>query len=221
LRTRENPLEWEAARRQPEEPVARGHALGAPDPGALDDADGEARQVVLARRVGVGHLRRLPPSSAAAGLLAAPGDPPEHRLGLVDVEAPGGEVVEEEERPGARGEDVVDAHGHEIDAHGVVAVGGEGHAELRPDPVGARDQDRIGQSLGDPTETGETAETVEDLGDPGAGSQGLDAIHQRVARGDAHARVVVGPAHVAVIAGAAKGAGRRGVVRLQATCGGG
>jgi hypothetical protein len=45
------------------------------------------------------------------------------RGGGVDVEAAGGEVVEEEQRLGALADEVVDAHRHEVDAEAVEAAG--------------------------------------------------------------------------------------------------
>ena len=68
---------------------------------ALDDADGEAGQVVLAVGVHAGQLGGLAADERAAGLLAAVGDALDHRLADGDVELARGEVVEEEERLGA------------------------------------------------------------------------------------------------------------------------
>ena len=68
-------------------------------------------------------------------------------------QAPGREVVEEEERRGALHEDVVDAVVDEIVADGVVPVRQERHLQLRADAVGARHQHRFAKSSGRRDET--------------------------------------------------------------------
>ena len=81
-----------------------------------------------------------PPISAQPGLPAAlvhaghdGGDP-------VRVDLARGDVVEHEERLGPDADQVVDAHGHQVDADGVVAAGGPGHHQLGAHPVGGGDQ---------------------------------------------------------------------------------
>src|SRR3546814_4495825 len=66
--------------------------------GLLHRADGEAGQVVFARRVHVWHLRGLAADQRAAGQLAAFRDAADHGHGGVDIELAGGDVVEEEQR---------------------------------------------------------------------------------------------------------------------------
>jgi hypothetical protein len=59
------------------------------------------------------------------------------------LKRPGGVVVEEEERLGSADEDVVDAHGHEVHADGVVLAHRLRDLELRPHAVRARHKHRI------------------------------------------------------------------------------
>ena len=59
------------------------------------------------------------------------------------VELAAGEVVEEEQRLGALREQVVDAHGDEIDADGGVPAGLDGDLELGADAVVGGNQDRV------------------------------------------------------------------------------
>ncbi len=99
-------------------PAPAGSAVD--DLGLVDEADAEAGQVPFPGAIEAGELRRLPADQGAAGLAAAPDDAPddvdEHaRHDLAD-----GDIVQEEERLGPEDDDVVDGHGHEIDAHGVV-----------------------------------------------------------------------------------------------------
>ena len=65
---------------QAEHDVAGLHGGAVDDPLALHDADGEARQVVLARRVESGQLGRLAADQRAAGLPAALGHAPDDGL---------------------------------------------------------------------------------------------------------------------------------------------
>ena len=59
------------------------------------------------------------------------------------IELAGGEIVEEEQRLGALHDEVVDAHGDEIDADRVVDAGLDGDLELGADAVVGGDQDGI------------------------------------------------------------------------------
>ena len=65
---------------------------------------------------------------------------------LVGVDLAGGDVVEHEERLGPDAHQVVDAHGHQVDADRVVAAGGPGDDQLGAHAVGRGDQHRRGGS---------------------------------------------------------------------------
>ena len=87
-----------------------------------DHAHAEPGQVVLAFGVEAGQLRGLAADEGAAGLLAAVGDARDDLLGDADFQVAGGEIVEKEQGLGAAHDQVVDVHGHQVDAHGVVLV---------------------------------------------------------------------------------------------------
>ena len=114
------------------------HVLAGDEPVALGDADGEADEVELARLHGAGVLGHLAADERAAGLPAALGDALDELLDVVGVELADGDVVEEEQRLGALAHEVVDAHGHEVDADGVEPPGGLGDQRLGADAVGGR-----------------------------------------------------------------------------------
>ena len=132
----------------PEEGSADQHVAGG-DVGArqqraaLDGADGEAGEVVVARGIHARHLGRLAADQRAAGLPAALGDAGDHAARALHVELAAGEVVEEEQRLGALRQQVVDAHGDEVDADGVVPAGVDGDLELGADAVVGGDQDGV------------------------------------------------------------------------------
>ena len=107
------------------------------------DADDEAGDVVLAVGVEARHLRGLAAEQRAAVLAARAREPVDDLDGDVGIEAPGREVVEEEERLRALHEDVVDAVIDEVDADGAVDAAHERDAQLGADAVGARHEHRI------------------------------------------------------------------------------
>ena len=82
----------------------------------FDHPDGEAGQVHFAWGELAGVLGQLAAQDGAPGLPAAVGHTP-HDVGhSVRVEVAPELVVEEEERLGPLADEVVDAHGHQVDA---------------------------------------------------------------------------------------------------------
>ena len=185
----------EPARRERDRHAPLLHARAVDDLLPRDDADREAGEVVLAVGVHARELRRLAAEERAPRLLARAGDAADDRLGDADVELAGGEVVEEEERARAAGDDVVHAHADEVEADRVVDAGGEGDLELRPDAVGAAHEDGLLDVGGDAAEPGEAADVADHLGDAGHLRERLDALDELVARVDVDAGVTVGDAH--------------------------
>ena len=92
--------------------MSRARQLAAP----LDRADREAGEVVVAVPVVLRHLGGLAPDQRAAGLPAALDDALDQRLRGRRLELARGEIVEEEQRLGAVHQEIVDAHGDQVDA---------------------------------------------------------------------------------------------------------
>ena len=109
------------------------------------------------------------------------GDASDDRLGDVDVELRGREIIEEEERPRPHRGDVVHAHRHEIDADGVMHPGRERDLELRPDAVGPAHQDRVDEPRRQPAEAGEAAHVRDHLRDARRLGEPGDAFDRAVA----------------------------------------
>ena len=107
---------------------------------ALDDADAEAGHVVVAGLVEVGQDGRLAADQGAVGLHAAVADALDQVARQRRVVLRHGQVVEEEQRLAAGAEAIVDRHGHQVDADGVVLAAQAGDLELAADAVGAGDQ---------------------------------------------------------------------------------
>src|SRR5262245_20092123 len=130
-------------RRQPDHDVALRDARAVNDPVTVDHADDEPRKVIFADGVKSGHLGGLAPEQRAIVFAASGGQPVDNLGDDVGVEFPRGDVIEEEERPGALNQDVVDAVRHEVVADRVVDARGERYFQLRAHSVATRDQDRL------------------------------------------------------------------------------
>ena len=153
-----------------------------------DLAHHEPREVVFPRRVEIGHLRGLSPEQRTAVRATGGGEARDHARHGVRVKHAAGDVVHEDERPGAFDEDVVDAVVHEIGAHRVVPVGHEGDLELRPHAIGARHEFPARRRPEPSSERAEVrthgirAGPVDEPGEPGL---------RRASRLEVHARVPV------------------------------
>ncbi len=184
----------QAARRQADQHVALAHGRGIEHLRPVHHAHAEAGQVVVVRVHHAGVLGHLAADERAAGLLAALADA-RHDLGhVLGLELADGHVVQEEQRLGARGQDVVRAHGHQVDAHRVVLAGQLGHLELRAHAVGAAHQQRVVHVLGrrDGEQAAEAADVAHHLGPVRVVHHALDGVHGARALGGVDARLRVG-----------------------------
>ena len=120
-----------------DEDVALLDELRAPELVALGDADGEAGHVEVAARELPGVLGGLAAEQHALGPQAALVDAGDDVGDLLGHDLADDEVVEEEQRDGAAGGDVVDAHRDEVDADGVEPADAAGDLDLGAHAVGA------------------------------------------------------------------------------------
>ena len=124
----------------------------------------------------------LAAEQGTGGLLAAFGHAGNDCLGGLDVELACGKVVQEEERGCALNQDVVDAHGNEVDAHGVVLVKEEGQLELGAHAVRGGNKHRIRHAVDVRTEqAAEAADVGNHTLGVGFGNDVLDAGNKGVA----------------------------------------
>ena len=141
---------------------------------AFGRAHGKAGEVVVLAVIHARHFRRFAADQRAAGLAAALGDAADDRRALLGIELAGGEIVEEKQRFRALDDDVVDAHGDEIDADRVMVPGIDGDLQLGADAVIGGDQHRIGKARR--LEVEQTAETA----DLAIGARPARRAHQRL-----------------------------------------
>ena len=183
---------------------------------ALGRADREAREVVVARLIEARHLGGLAADQGTFRLPAAFGYALDDRRAHLGLELSTGEVVEEEERLGALHDEIVDRHGHKVDADRLVPAGLDRDLDLGADPVGRRHQHRIDKSR--PLEIEQAAESP-DFG-VGAGTRGrahqrLDQLHHAVPGIDIDTGLGIGEAlfgHVASFA--VRGVSVLGILRV-------
>ena len=123
-----------------DERVALAHGGAREDALLVHEADGEAREVILVLGIEARHLGGLAADEGGSGLDAALGHARDDVGYALRHVLAAGDVVEEEERSGAGADDVVDAHGDAVYAHGVVLVHEEGYLELGAHAVRARDE---------------------------------------------------------------------------------
>ena len=113
----------------------------------IHQAYGESRQVVIVLRHHAGVLGSFPADKGAASLHAAFRNP-RHNPGDFLREVPAaGDVIQEEQRLCAAAHHVVDAHGHRVNANGVVLVQQHGDFQLGAHAVCAGHQHRLFHAL--------------------------------------------------------------------------
>mmetsp|Transcript_18605 Transcript_18605/g.31313 ORF Transcript_18605/g.31313 Transcript_18605/m.31313 type:complete len:271 (+) Transcript_18605:1272-2084(+) len=152
--------------------------------------DTESAQIVLAVPVHACHLGRLTSNERGARLLTAFRDALHDRRSLADIQRTCGVVVEEEEWLRTAYQDVVHAHGHQVDANGVVLAHGLGDLQFRAHAIRARHQHRVWAAIASGLEVKEAPKTPQLRGvaaRPVCGlAVGLDGLHQCLARVDVH-----------------------------------
>ncbi|MCY1215461.1 hypothetical protein D9M72_273080 [compost metagenome] len=181
-----------AAGRQAQHHVAGLDRLAGDDGGLFDRAHREAGQVVLAVGIHARHFGGFAADQRAARQFAALGDAAHHRRRRIHRKLAAAEIIQEEQRFRALHQDVVDAHGDQVDPHGVVAVPVERQAQLGAHAVGARDQHGFLERLRHFEQAAEAADTGQHAGAHGAGRKRFDTVDQGVACVDVDTGIAVG-----------------------------
>ena len=191
----EMPHEAEAVAVQParvdaDERVAGRDELRSPELVALRDADGEAGHVEVAAGELPGVLGGLAAEQHALRLQAALVDAGHDVGDLLGLHLADHQVVEEEERDGAAGRDVVDAHRDKVDADGAELAHGAGDLDLGADAVGAGDEHGVLEPW-QAHRAAKTAQATEDERVLGALEARLEQVDGAVARLDVDSRFFV------------------------------
>ena len=181
---------------------------------ALADRDAEPGQVEVVGGHHVGVFRRLAAEQRTAGLAAALGDALDQFDDGVRHELAARDQVEEECRPAAGRQDVVDAHGNEVDAKPVQPSGRAAEQHLGADPVASGGQHRVADR--GRVEPGEPTQVAEHLYPLRRGNRRADPLHHLLPGGEVDSRVPVGHA-VAQRARARSAASNRSLERRMSS----
>ena len=128
---------------QADEHITLGNGGAVHDGGLFGDADRETSEIVFVLVVHARHFSGFTADQCRTGPHAAVGHAGYDLLEQSRIVLAAGDVVKEEQRFGTLSGDVVDAHGHAIDADGVVLIGHLGDHELGAHAVGAGDENRL------------------------------------------------------------------------------
>ena len=167
--------------------VAHSHAGVVDDLLLVHDAHGEAGQVIILHRHHAGMLGSLAADQGSAGLDTAFGHTADDLGDLLGDVLAAGNVVQEEQGLCAAADDVVDAHGHGVDADGVMLVHQDGQLDLGAAAVGAGDQHGLLiAGHGQAEAAAEAAHIVQAALVAGPGNVLLHQLHSPVTGGDVH-----------------------------------
>ncbi len=129
----------------------------------LHDAHREAGHIEVTGPEQPRMLGQLAPHDGAPGPAAPCRDPRHHLANLVRVDPAQQLVVEEEERTGPAANQVVHAHGDQVDTDGVQAAGRDRHRHLGAHPIRARDQHRAAVAPGHLEQAAEAPDPADHL----------------------------------------------------------
>ena len=177
---------------QPEHDVTVGDPVAGEQPATLHRTHGEAGEVVIALGVEARHLRRLAADQRTARLPATFGNAGDDGAAVLHRQPRRGVIVEEEQGLRALDDEVVDAHGNQVDADRLVPVTSDRQLQLGADTVGGGDEQRIDEAGRTQIEQrAEASQFVNDAIAPGRPRQRPDGVHQPLTRVDIDARVLV------------------------------
>ena len=164
------------------------HGLIAQDLFLIHNAHGEAGQIVLLLRHHARVLGSLAAYQCTIGLHAALGHALDDVGDLFRHVAAAGDIIEEHQRLCTGADDIVDAHGHAVDADGVVLIHDHGHLQLGAHTVGAGDQHRVLVTGAiQLKQAAKAAQTADAVLVHGTGDILLHQLHRAVTGGNVHA----------------------------------
>ena len=181
-----------AAGSQTEHHIAGSDVLACQDFGFFYRPDSKAGQVIFAGRVHARHFGRFAANQRAARELTTSGNAAHDGRSRVHVQFAASEIVQEKQRLSALHQDVVHAHGHQVNAHGVMHLPLKSQPQLGAYAVGAADQHRLFVALGYFKQGAKAADSSQHTLAHGFFSQRLDALNQGIACVNVNAGVFVG-----------------------------
>ena len=182
-----------AGGRQAQNHVAGADVRGVEHLGAIDDTHGKAGEVVVGRSHDARVLGHLAAHERAARELAAVGHALDDLCHVLGLNVTDGNVIQEEQRLGARSQNVIDAHGDQVLAHRLVTVHNLGEHKLGAHAVGAADQDRVFHILerGGREQATKATDAADNLGAVGVLDHLLNSVDGAATLGGIDAGVLV------------------------------
>ena len=164
---------------QPQQPVAGRYLVAIENGVFLDHADTKTRQVIVTLAIHAGHLRGLSARQCRTSQDAAIGYALDDITGYLDIQMSGSIVIQEKQGLGAGDDDIVDTHGDQVDADGVVLADLQGQFQLGANPIGTRHQDRLAVAVQGNFEQGaKSTQATQYAGAQRAFCMGFDAIDE-------------------------------------------
>ena len=158
--------------RQPQQHIAPGHGPGQ-FPAAFHSPHRKSGQIEIAGRIHAGHFCGLAADQGATGRGATCGNALDNACGAVNIQLAGGEIIQKKQRLRALTDQIVDAHGDQINADGVHISGINRNPQLGADPIGGGHQNRIAKACvfevkqrSEPAQPGHNTGPVCSLGRP-------------------------------------------------------
>ncbi|VTR64016.1 conserved hypothetical protein [Desulfosarcina cetonica] len=163
------------------------------DLGIVHNTYGKAGQIVFIVLVEPRHFGGFAADQGTVGLDATVADALDDGGDGFTFQLAGRQVVEEKEGSGPLHGNIVDAHGHQVDAHRVMAIHQKGDFELGPHAVRGTDQDRAFHVGGvQRKQAAEAANFTHDTGPTGFLGNLFDGVDKVVRRVDVDAGIGVG-----------------------------
>ena len=184
-----------AARSEAEHDVAGSDFSARQSSVAFDSANAKACEVEMSVSIHARHLRRFATNQRASGLTATRGNAFDDLGRSTDIEAAGGEIIQKKQRLGALDNQIVGAHGDQIDTDSVKNLGLDGDQQLCAHAVCRGDKYGVLISRGPGIEkTAESAQTAHHTRARRSGCAWLDRIDKSVPGVDIDPGVAVGQA---------------------------
>ena len=161
--------------------------LARQDLGFLHHPNSKTGQIVFAHRVHVGHLGCFSTNQSAVGHFTALGNALNDGARGLHIEFAAGEIIQKIKGLGALDQNVIDTHGHQINAHIGMHIPLKGEFEFGPDTIGAAHQNRLVVAAGDFKHGAKAANTGQDTFAHGFFGKRLDALDQVVSGLDVNA----------------------------------
>ena len=186
------PVGVDAGRRQRDCHVARRRHVARKQGAAFGGTDRKTRKVESAIRIDARHFGRFTANKRGLAFDAPVGDAGDHFARQRTVQSAGGKIVQKEQGGCALSDDVVDAHGHEVDPETPIASHGPRQFKLGADTVRGRDKDRVRKAGGlDIEQATESAERAVGTGPPCPFRVGGDVSDKRVSGVNIHPGIAV------------------------------